>query len=394
MMSVAQFSRRLALHHWLMTGLLAVCLGGCQKAPVPVTPSAGEGGTDSVGAPMTPSTDAGQTKRIIMLVNGDDPFWDAMYRGMEAAEKDLKLADVGLRVAMDKPDFTEDMQINKLKQYASQTDIAAVAISPVNASNQAIAEGMRELRKKGIPVFCIDSDMGKDFQDTRVAYLGTNNRVAGAELGKCAKGLMETGKYATFVGKDDVQNAIERIGGFGEGAGASFQLLTSLTDQADSNQAQENVKTALNNFPELNCLVGIWAYNAHAIAQVVKDRGVREKTKVVVFDAAQTAIADMEAGEIDAMVVQNPYQMGYLGTELMKAFIQKDAATIQKTYPSYDAESGEFTQPGGDVYATELRVVVPDEKSPVKKEMFDSATKFFYMKDFKAWLAERGLANS
>ena len=121
---------------------------------------------------------------------------------------------------------------------------------------------------------------------------------------------------------------------------------------------------------------------------------MREKTKVVVFDAAQSAISDLEAGGIDAMVVQNPYQMGYLGTELMKAFVEKDTATIQKTYPSYDPASGKFTAEKGDIYSTELRVVVPDEKSPVKKEMFNSDTKFFYMKDFKAWLAERGLANS
>ncbi|MFO1005144.1 MAG: substrate-binding domain-containing protein [Planctomycetaceae bacterium] len=391
-MSAPIISRRQMLHRWAILGLLACGLSACSKAPEPNTPTTSE----QPAAASTPSTGgpAAQPKRIIMLVNGDDPFWDAMYRGMEKAEQDLKLVDAGYKVAMDKPDFTEDAQINKLKQYASQTDIAAVAISPVNATNQAIAEGMRELRKKGIPVFCIDSDMGTEFRDTRVAYLGTNNRAAGAELGKCAKGLVEKGQYATFVGKDDVMNAIQRIGGFGDGAGASFECKTSLTDQADLSLAQENVKTALNNFPELNCLVGIWAYNAHAISQVVKDRGVREKTKVLVFDAAQAAIEDMEAGGIDAMVVQNPYQMGYLGTELMKAYLEKDYATFQKTYPSYDPESKTFKEENGDVYATELRVVVPDENSPVKKEMFNPDTKFFYLKDFKAWLAERGLVNS
>jgi ribose transport system substrate-binding protein len=385
-MSVAPINRRVALCHWVLTGLLACVLSGCPANPPPAAP-----GTPTT--PTTPTSDAGQPKRIIMLVNGDDPFWDAMYKGMEQAEKDLKLADAGLRVAMDKPDFTEDMQINKLKQYASQTDIAAVAISPVNATNQAIAEGMRELRKKGIPVFCIDSDMGAEFHDTRIAYLGTTNLVGGEELGKCAKALLPEGQYVTFAGKADVQNVIERVGGFGTGAGGEFKLLASLTDEADLSVAQQNVKTALNNFPELNCLVGIWAYNAHAISEVVKERGVKDKVKVVVFDAAQTAIADMEAGGIDAMVVQNPYQMGYLGTELMKAFLDKDTATIQKTYPSYDPATGKFAS-GGDVYATELRVVVPDEKSPVKAELFKPETKFFYLKDFKAWLAERGLVNS
>ncbi len=392
-MSVAPFSRRVALRHWVLTGLLACVLSGCPASPPPVAPPANPGTPGTPGTAPTPSTGTRQVKRIIMLVNGDDPFWDAMYKGMEQAEKDLKLADSGLRVAMDKPDFTEDMQINKLKQYASQTDIAAVAISPVNATNQAIAEGMRELRKKGIPVFCIDSDMGKDFHDTRIAYLGTTNLVAGEELGKCAKALLPEGHYVTFAGKADAQNVIERVGGFGQGAGEKFKLLASLTDEVDHSVAQQNVKTALNNFPELNCLVGIWAYNAHAIAEVVKERGVKEKTKVAVFDAAQTAIEDMEAGWIDAMVVQNPYQMGYLGTELMKAFIEKDTATIQKTYPSYDPATGKFAE-GGDVYATELRVVVPDEKSPVKKELFKPETKFFYLKDFRAWLTERGLVNS
>ena len=391
-MSVAPISRRLALRHWLLVGLLACVVSGCTANPPPVAPP-GTPGTPTTPPLPTPTTDGGQPKRIIMLVNGDDPFWDAMYKGMEQAEKDLKLADAGLRVAMDKPDFTEDMQINKLKQYASQTDIAAVAISPVNATNQAIAEGMRELRKKGIPVFCIDSDMGKDFHDTRIAYLGTTNLVAGEELGKCAKALLPEGHYVTFAGKADAQNVIERVGGFGQGAGEKFKLLASLTDEVDHSVAQQNVKTALNNFPELNCLVGIWAYNAHAIAEVVKERGVKEKTKVAVFDAAQTAIEDMEAGWIDAMVVQNPYQMGYLGTTLMKAFVEKDTATIQKTYPSYDAATGKFAE-GGDVYATELRVVVPDDKSPVKAELFKPETKFFYLKDFKAWLTERGLVNS
>ena len=391
-MSVAPISRRLALRHWLLVGLLACVVSGCTANPPPVAPP-GTPGTPTTPPLPTPTTDGGQPKRIIMLVNGDDPFWDAMYKGMEQAEKDLKLADAGLRVAMDKPDFTEDMQINKLKQYASQTDIAAVAISPVNATNQAIAEGMRELRKKGIPVFCIDSDMGKDFHDTRIAYLGTTNLVGGEELGKCAKALLPEGQYVTFAGKADAQNVIERIGGFGQGAGETFKLLASLTDEVDHSVAQQNVKTALNNFPELNCLVGIWAYNAHAIAEVVKERGVKEKTKVAVFDAAQTAIEDMEAGWIDAMVVQNPYQMGYLGTTLMKAFVEKDTATIQKTYPSYDAATGKFAE-GGDVYATELRVVVPDDKSPVKAELFKPETKFFYLKDFKAWLTERGLVNS
>ncbi len=173
-------------------------------------------------------------KRIILLTNGDDPFWDTCYQGMQQAETDLKLADAGFKVVIDKPDFTENMQISMLKQYASQTDVAAVAISPVNAFNKAIAEAMEALRAKGIPVICLDSDMSKELRSARTCYLGTNNLVAGEELGKCAKGLLPSGSYATFVGKTDVQNAIERIGGFAKGAGEGFVSKDSLGDDADA----------------------------------------------------------------------------------------------------------------------------------------------------------------
>lgn len=384
MKSLAFWNRRVVLRGLWLSSLAVLIWSGCQKdAPAP-TPNSGTG-----GAPV-----AGEVKRVIMLTNGDDPFWDAMRRGMEKAQEDFQLGEVGLKAELDKGDFSENSQIDKLKQYASQSDVAAVAISSVDASNEAIAEAMRELRKKGVEVLCIDSDMSRELKDTRFAYLGTNNLVGGRELGKCMKGLLPEGQYATFVGLKDVQNAIERIGGVAEGAGEKFTSVESLGDKGDQNQAQENVKTALNNHPEINCLVGIWAYNAHAIVQVADERGVREKTKIIAFDCAPAAVDDMDAGKIDALIVQNPYQMGYIGTRLMKALVQKDGATIQEIFPSYDPATGKFGEENGDIYTTELRVVVPNEQSPLKPEMFDTGTKFFYFKDFKTWLAERKLIGS
>ena len=387
MMSVSPISRRLAIRHWILVGLLVCSLGACSPAPGPVAP----GGT---GTTPVPSTTGGQTKRIILLTNGDDPFWDTCFRGMQLAETELKLADAGFKVVIDKPDFTPNKQISMLKQYATQSDVAAVAISPVNAFNKSIAEAMQALRDKGIPVICLDSDMTQSLHSARSCYLGTNNLVGGGELGKCAKGLLPSGNYATFVGKTDVQNAIERIGGFATGAGDTFVSKDSLADDVDHPRAQQNVRTVLDNHPDVNCLVGIWSYNAHQIVQVVKDRNVREKTKVVVFDAAADALSDMEKGLIDAMVVQNPFQMGFEGTKIMKALVEKDGATLKGFYPTYDPATGTFGAEGGDIFTTELRVVVPNEKSPLKPEMFDSNTKFFLMKDFRAWLSERKLRNS
>jgi ribose transport system substrate-binding protein len=52
-------------------------------------------------------------------------------------------------------------------------------------------------------------------------------------------------------------------------------------------------------------------------------------------------------------------------------------------------------QPDGDIFTTGLRVVVPDEKSPVKPALFDpKVVEFMNLKDFKAWLAKYGLHSS
>ena len=342
--------------------------------------------TDSAG-------NTADKRRIILLTNGDDPFWDAMREGMNAASKELDLASANLEAVLDKGDFSDEAQINKLNQYATQTGIAAVAISSVDAKNLGIADAMKALRAKGVHVITVDSDMSDPA--TRFAYLGTNNVEGGQELGKAARGLQpDGGVYATFVGLKTVANAIERIGGFKQGAGEKFEEADSLEDKGDEDQAQENVKSVLNNRADLNTLVGIWSYNAHAIVNVVAERKIRDKVKVVVFDAAPAALDDMSNGMIDAMIVQNPYQMGYLGTKLMKALIEDDGQAIKALYPDYDPATTAFSNPGGDILTTELRVVVPSASSPLSKEMFNATTQFFTYEEFRAWMSERNLKGS
>ncbi len=310
-------------------------------------------------------------KRIVFLTNGDDPFWDACRAGMDKAAADLQIEVDGFTHTMDKgSEFNVEKQVAKLEQYATQDDIIGVAISPIDASSRAIAKALKALRDKGVMVICVDSDMDHEkYRDTRFAYLGTDNRIGGEELGKAAKGLLPNGgTYATFVGVKTVANAIERIGGFAEGAGEKFKELDSMADEGSEDTAQENVKTVLNKHGQVDAFVGIWAYNAHAIVRVVDQRNIRKKSTIVVFDAAELALTDMEKGKIDAMVVQNPYQMGYLSVKLIRAMAKNDGATIKEIYPSYDPKTKKFAETDGDIFTTELRVVVPDEKSRLKKE--------------------------
>lgn len=368
----------------LLTIALAIfafsILPGCNN-------SSGKGG-DGSGA-------SGKSKRIIILTNGDDPFWDAMREGMEKAEEDLSLADAGFKVALDKNDGTPNGQVDKLRQYLGQTDIAAVGISVIDPNNAAMAKAMRDLRKQGVVVVTIDSDVNRDkFKDTRFGYLGTENVFGGRQMGLAAKVLRpDGGKYATFYGIEGVANVIERNGGFAEGAGDKFEKKAGMADGMKDEVAADNVRNVLENHPDIDTLVGIWAYDAHAIVTVVKERDIRDKMAIVVFDAAPKAIQHLKDGYIDAMVVQDPYGMGYEGTRLMKALYEDDQAAVKELFPDYDFGKKEFTSSDGDIKHTDVRVVVPND-SQLKKEDFDPSIKFFSIDEFDGWLKERGLIGS
>ncbi|RPI80201.1 MAG: sugar ABC transporter substrate-binding protein, partial [Planctomycetaceae bacterium] len=235
-------------------------------------------------------------------------------------------------------------------------------------------EQMQALRAKGIKVITVDSDGPKE---GREAFVGTNNLEGGRELGRLAAQLRpDGGNAAAFVGLLGAQNAQERIQGFKEGLGANIKLVDSLEDSVDEPKARNNVTAAIQNHPELNILAGIWSYNAPAIADVLTGNGRRKDFTVVAFDAEPNAIVAMDQGMIDAMVVQNPYEMGYTGVTLLYRMITEDKPGVDELLK------------GGDVIDTGLKVVVPDEASVLMSPYRTT------LKEFKSWLAEKGLEGS
>lgn len=336
-----------------------------------------------------PAVSSQGKKRIILLTNGPDPFWDTCEAGAVAAEEEFDLAGKGYVLSYERGDFTDKGQLDKLKQYNLQSDIAAVGISVYNPDSAAIARELKKLRDKGVQVITFDGDINRDqFRDARFAYLGTDNIVGGRELGRAAKAIRPEGaEYSFFVGSTSAANAVARMDGFVEGMGDKGKENERLADEADKTKARKNVEGALDRNPGLNMLVGIWAYNTPQIVQVVKDRKLGEKVDVICFDAAEASIKAMGDGDVDVMVVQNPYQMGQLSVKLLLAMVENDQDTINEFYPDHAQEGTK------DLYRTELRVVVPDG-SPITKDIFEPETVFMTYEEFKAWLEERSLVSS
>jgi ribose transport system substrate-binding protein len=356
---------------------LAILSVGCQPS------NSGSGSTATDGS--------GSVKRIVLLNNTDSPFWDAARAGIAKAAEDLQLAEAGFTAGMDSNDGTEQGQIEKLRQYGTQNDIVAVIISPISSTNPAIADELKKLKEKGVIIGCFDSDLDEKFREIREFYVGTNNIQGGKVLGTAAKNLQPAGgQYVQFVGVDSQQNAIERMDGFTSSVGDKFVQKDRRLDDADRARARDNVRDVIDKFPELNVLVGIWSYNAPAIVDVVKEKGARERFTIVTFDAEQLAIQQMGEGMIDAMVVQNPFGMGYDSVRYAFAKLTGDDATLAEMFPR-------MGEPGGELLDTGLKVVVPDEGSPLTAEMFEEygpGVEYLHYTEFQEWLNQYDLTSS
>jgi ribose transport system substrate-binding protein len=330
----------------------------------------------------------------MFVTNGDDPFWDACLSGLKEGERKHELNAAGLTVQRDVNDGTAQGQIEKLRQYATQDDIAGVAISVIQADNQAIVEEMKNLQAKGVKVITVDGDVNRNlYRESRSYYIGTDNITGGRTLGTATKALLEAkgvreGGYVQYAGFTDNDNARSRMDGFKEAIGEAYTEKDRMPDNMDLAKARDNVRNAMQNHKDLVALIGIWAYNAPAIADVVTESNTRDKFVIATFDAQDLAIAAMEEGKIDVMVVQNPFDMGEQTCRVMKAMIAGDDDTLKKMFPNQG-------EPDGDIYTTGLRVVVPSADSPVKVDLFDSkVVEHMLLPDFKAWLAKYGLHSS
>src|SRR5262249_5961519 len=142
-----------------------------------------------------------------------------------------------------------------------------------------------------------------DLPDTsaRKCYIGTDNYRAGRAVGELVKKTVpQGGKIVIYVGKLDVQNAVERrqgvldeLAGKERGKGdraeknrayGQFTLIDTMTDDGKREKCQANAEDTLVKHPDVCCLIGLWEYNPPAILQAVKAAQKQGKVAVVGFD--------------------------------------------------------------------------------------------------------------
>ena len=165
---------------------------------------------------------------------------------------------------------------------------------------------------------------------TALMYIGTDNVAAGRQAGELMKkALPNGGKAMLFVGTMDAANARERTQGIKEAiAGTKIEIIDIRTDGGDQAKAKANVEDTLTKYPNIDLLVGLWAYNTPQIYNAVKAAGKDGKLKIVGFDEDQQTLKGIAEGAIDGTVVQQPFEFGYQSMMKLAKYIEGDKSVV------------------------------------------------------------------
>lgn len=253
------------------------------------------------------AADDGPTiQMIVMSLNSE--YWLNVQAGAEA-----ELAKSGGELIYTGPSLDGDIQGQvDLMQNAISSGVDGIILIPVDS--EGLAPSVEQAEDAGIPVVVVDGPVDTD---NVTSYIATDNEAGGRLAMETLMDLMGG------EGKAVIVNALAGIpSNDGRGAGAEeaaaensgIELMETLrgADQAAALQNVENVLTANSD------LKGIFsAYDRGAIgaSQAVINAGLQDQVYQVAFDATADEIQYLEDGVIDALIVQQPYEMGRLAVE-------------------------------------------------------------------------------
>jgi ribose transport system substrate-binding protein len=274
----------------------------------------------AMAAVVAQPTLAQDKKTLAFVVNVPADFWTIARRGTEKAQAELPNYNIEFYV----PGEMSAAAQKRILEDLLAKGVAGVAISPVNPDDST--DILNQVASKAA-LITQDADAPNS---NRLMYLGTDNVDAGRQAGELMKkALPEGGTAMLFVGTMDAANARERTQGIKEAiAGTKIEIIDIRTDGGDQAKAKANVEDTLTKYPDINLLVGLWAYNTPQIYNAVKAAGMGGKVKIVGFDEDQQTLKGISEGVIDGTVVQQPYEFGYQSMITLAKIIEGDTSVI------------------------------------------------------------------
>ena len=291
----------------VLPGLLGALLVGCGSSNEDDS-AAAEGGVDR--------------PHVAYVTNGVASFWDIAIVGAKQAGVDFE-CDVDCRTPGD-----PEKQKQEIEALLAR-GIDGIAVSMIDAENQA---EVVDMACEQTHVITHDSDA----PDTaRLCYVGMDNYLAGRACGELVReAIPDGGEIMIFVGRGMQDNARKRRQGVIDAVigrdqfqgfddldadleGGGYKILGTLLDQFDRAKAKANAEDSLSAYPDLACMVGLFAYNPPLCLEALRGAGKLGEVEVVAFDEADETLQGILDGHVHGTVTQNPYEYGYQSVNIL-----------------------------------------------------------------------------
>ncbi len=255
-----------------------------------------------------------------------DPYYSTETLGFQSAAK-----EAGVTAIVQGPaNFSASEQIPVL-QAVAQRKPDAIVIDPTDAT--ALAGPITAVIAQGIPVMTTGNNVNTDKIFTAIAASSKQGGVLGAE--EIMKEKPDGGEVVFVHIKPGISSIDDREAGFKEAfkGKSKYTILPNLYAGNDSaTQAAGLVSATITAHPKL---VGIFASNvitATGAANAVRSAGKAGKIAVLGYDAGPQEVIDLKAGNLTALVSQNPYEIGQLAVQNTVKYLGGDKS-IPKDQP-------------------------------------------------------------
>jgi ribose transport system substrate-binding protein len=265
----------------------------------------------------------GAQKTFVMVPKGVHPYYEPCYEGFKAAA-----AKYGVTVdKVDPQKFELPMQVKVIEDLIAQ-QVDGITISALD--DAGLGPVIDEATKAGIKVITFDAPAPST---KALAYIGTDNKTAGAAAGQAFAKLLKGKKGATMVilqGGLGSVNLNLRTAGFKEAMAKNapnVKILEVVDEQGDFSVTTNKTEALLQTYPNLTAIFAVSAEGAPAAAGVLKQQGKAGKILLAGFDDLKDTINGINDGSIAFCLVQKTFKMGWLSV------VQLLDATKGKTLP-------------------------------------------------------------
>jgi ribose transport system substrate-binding protein len=264
---------------------------------------------------LTPAARAADFDIAVIPKGTTHEYWKSINAGAVKAQRELKAQGTDVNIIWKGPLQEDDreQQIQVVENFVGR-NVAAIVLAPLDF--RALVAPVEDAVHAGIPVVIIDSKLNSTLPSSTVA---TDNE-KGGQIGARRLGTLLGGKGRVVMLRYEVGSASteEREAGFLEVMKGEFPGIELVSiDQyggATRETAYKASQNLLNRFGTR--MDGVFAPNestASGMLLALREQGLAGKVRFVGFDANEQLVSALRQGDVQGLVVQDPFKMGYLG---------------------------------------------------------------------------------